>query len=400
MTLIFYTFEEIQITTMNIIKKTIPAILVFASINIYAQDNYKTRTVEDLDFFRNENKHTVQHYTEPTSKSKPKNVILMIGDGMGAAQVYAGIVANGGDLYLKNFTNIGFSTTYSASDFVTDSGAGGTALSTGFKTYNGAIGVNADSVAIPNIREKAEKRGLATGVISTSSITHATPASFVAHQKDRDLYEEIAADFLKTDIDVFIGGGKKHFTQRKDSTDLTIDLKNKGYNVLFDINEISKVTKGKLAGLTSDEHNLSKLLGRGDELPIATKTAINILDNDPEGFFLMVEGSQIDWGGHQNNTGYIVTEVLDFDKAIGEALAFAAENKETLIIVTADHETGGFSIESGNFLKGEVVGDFTTDDHSGLMVPVYAFGPGSENFRGIMNNIDIPKKIAELLGVE
>jgi len=400
LTLIFYTFEEIQITTMNIIKKTIPAILVFASINIYAQDNYKTRTVEDLDFFRNENKHTVQHYTEPTSKSKPKNVILMIGDGMGAAQVYAGIVANGGDLYLKNFTNIGFSTTYSASDFVTDSGAGGTALSTGFKTYNGAIGVNADSVAIPNIREKAEKRGLATGVISTSSITHATPASFVAHQKDRDLYEEIAADFLKTDIDVFIGGGKKHFTQRKDSTDLTIDLKNKGYNVLFDINEISKVTKGKLAGLTSDEHNLSKLLGRGDELPIATKTAINILDNDPEGFFLMVEGSQIDWGGHQNNTGYIVTEVLDFDKAIGEALAFAAENKETLIIVTADHETGGFSIESGNFLKGEVVGDFTTDDHSGLMVPVYAFGPGSENFRGIMNNIDIPKKIAELLGVE
>lgn len=162
MTLIFYTFEEIQITTMNIIKKTIPAILVFSAINVYAQDNYKTRTVEDLDFFRNENKHTVQHYTEPTSKSKPKNVILMIGDGMGAAQIYAGIVANGGDLYLKNFTNIGFSTTYSSSNFVTDSGAGGTALSTGVKTYNGAIGVNADSVAIPNIREKAEKRGLAT----------------------------------------------------------------------------------------------------------------------------------------------------------------------------------------------------------------------------------------------
>lgn len=400
MTFIFHTFEEIQITTMDIIKKTIPAILIFAALNVYAQDNYKSRTAEDLDFFRNENKHTVQHYTEPTSKSKPKNVILMIGDGMGAAQVYAGIVANEGDLYLKNFTNIGFSTTYSSSDFITDSGAGGTALSTGVKTYNGAIGVNADSVAIPNIREKAEKKGLATGVISTSSITHATPASFVAHQKDRDLYEEIAADFLKTDIDVFIGGGKKHFTQRKDSKDLTAELKNKGYNVLSGINEISKVTKGKLAGFTSDEHNLSKLLGRGDELPIATKTAINILDNDKDGFFLMVEGSQIDWGGHQNNTGYIVTEVLDFDKAIGEALNFAVKNKETLIIVTADHETGGFSIESGNFLKGEVMGDFTTDDHSGLMVPVYAFGPGSENFRGIMNNIDIPKKIAELLGVE
>jgi alkaline phosphatase len=385
---------------MNILKKSIPAILIFISINVSAQDNYKTHTVEDLDFFKNENRHVVQHYTEPTSTSKPKNVILMIGDGMGTAQVYSGIVANGGDLYLRNFTCIGFSTTYSASDFVTDSGAGGTALSAGVKTYNGAIGVNTDSVAIPNIREKAEKKGLATGVVSTSTITHATPASFVAHEKDRNMYEEIAADFLKTNIDVFIGGGKKHFTQRKDSKDLTIDLKNKGYKVLSDINEISKVTEGKLAGFTSEEHNLSKLLGRGDELPIATKTAINILDNDPDGFFLMVEGSQIDWGGHQNNTGYIVTEVLDFDKAIGEALAFASKNKETLIIVTADHETGGFAVEDGNFTKGEVTGDFTTDNHSGVMVPVYAFGPGSENFRGFMNNIDIPKKIAELLNIE
>ena len=388
---------------MGIRRKSIPAIfaaITFITINARAQDDYKTHNSEDLDFFRNVNQHPVQHYTEPISQSKPKNVILMIGDGMGAAQVYAGIVANGGDLYLKNFKQLGYSTTYSASDFVTDSGAGGTALSTGVKTYNGAIGVNADSVAIPNIREKAEKKGLATGVVSTSAITHATPASFVAHQKDRDLYEEIASDFLKTNIDVFIGGGKNNFSNRKDSTDLTIKLKNKGYNVVSGINEISKVTEGKLAGFTSDDHNPSKLKGRGDELPIATKTAINILDNDPDGFFLMVEGSEIDWGGHQNNTGQIVTEVLDFDKAIGEALSFADQNKETLIIVTADHETGGFSVEGGSFLKGEVTGDFTTDDHTGVMVPVYAFGPGSENFKGIMNNIDIPKKIAELLGVE
>ena len=388
---------------MSIRRKSIPVILAtitFATINAFAQNDYKTHNPEDLDFYRNANLHPVQHYTEPISQSKPKNVILMIGDGMGTAHVYAGIVANGGDLYLKNFKQIGFSTTYSASDFVTDSGAGGTALSTGVKTYNGAIGVNADSVAIPNIREKAEKKGLSTGVVSTSAITHATPASFVAHQKDRDLYEEIAADFLKTNIDVFIGGGKKNFSNRKDSTDLTIKLKNKGYNVVSGINEISKVTEGKLAGFTSDDHNPSKLKGRGDELPIATKTAINILDNDPDGFFLMVEGSEIDWGGHQNNTGQIVTEVLDFDKAIGEALSFADQNKETLIIVTADHETGGFSVEGGSFLKGEVTGDFTTDDHTGVMVPVYAFGPGSENFKGIMNNIDIPKKIAELLGVE
>lgn len=381
--------------------KKLPLILIFLFIAgvAFAQDDYKAKKAEDFKTYNGTAKtHTVQKFKEPSKSKSPKNVILLIGDGMGVSQIFSGIVANGGDLYIKNFSNIGFSETQSASDFVTDSGAGGTALSTGQKTYNGAIGVNIDSIAIPNIREKAEKKGCSTGVVSTSTIVHATPASFVAHQPDRDWYEAIASDFLKTNIDVFIGGGYNYFAKRKDNVDLTQKLKENGYQVVTGIDSIAKITKGKLAGFTSPDHNLSKLNGRGDELPVATQTAINILSKNPEGFFLMVEGSQIDWGGHQNNTGYIATEMLDFDEAIGKALAFASSNKETLVVVTADHETGGFSIENGSFTTHEINGNFTLDNHTGVMVPVFAFGPGAEDFRGFHSNTDIPKLISSLAG--
>lgn len=367
---------------------------------LWAQEEYKSLNIDKVNYNGGVIGHKVKYFEEPQSTVRPKNVIFLIGDGMGISQAFSGLVANQGELYLKNFRNIGFITTNSFSNFVTDSGAGGTALSTGVKTYNYAIGVNKDTVAVENLREKAEKKGMATGVVSTSAITHATPASFVAHQPNRGYYEEIAGDFLKTDIDVFIGGGLDHFTKRKDSTDLTIALKEKGYNVLTNVDDIAKVRNGKLAGFTAPIHNPSILEGRGDMLPVATKTAINILENDNNGFFLMVEGSEIDWGGHQNYTAYIATEVIDLDQAIGVALEYAAKDKETLVVVTADHETGGFAIEGGDYKTGSVNGDFTSTDHTGVMVPVYAFGPGSEKFRGFHDNTDIPKIIGELIGVE
>ncbi|MDA3816618.1 MAG: alkaline phosphatase, partial [Prolixibacteraceae bacterium] len=331
-------------------------IIVFvltASFALQAQENYKTIASKDnANYYPGGEPYKVEQYKEPTSVHKPKNVILLIGDGMGVAHIYSGITANHGQMYIQNFKKIGFQTTYSASDFTTDSAASGTALSSGSKTYNGAIGVNNDTVAVENIREKCEKQGLATGVVATSSITHATPASFVAHQPQRSMYEAIAADFLKSNIDVFIGGGYKHFTEREDGRNLADELKKKGYKVETDMKKVAKTKKGKLAGFVSSEHPTTIEDGRGDMLETATKTAINILDNDPDGFFLMVEGSQIDWGGHQHNTSYLVTETLNFDKTIGIALEFAAKNKETLVIVTADHETGGFAINNGNMKTG------------------------------------------------
>ncbi len=167
----------------------------------------------------------------------------MIGDGMGVTQVYSGFTANKGQLNLFSCNSIGFSKTYSATDYITDSGAGATAISTGHKTYNGAIGVDKDTVIAKTILEYAEEHGLATGLVSTSAITHATPASFIAHQAFRDNYEAIAADFLKTDIDVFIGGGINHFCVRKDKQDLVKELRKKGYQVIFSMDSIKNVTE-------------------------------------------------------------------------------------------------------------------------------------------------------------
>ena len=369
----------------------------FLSYQAAAQENYKTVSKADsTKTYLGGKPYEVNTFTQKFKSKTPKNVIMMIGDGMGVAQIYAGYTANGGHLFLDNFKQIGFSKTQSANNYITDSAAGGTALSTGQKTYNKAIGVNTDTVAIKTILEMAEGKGMATGLVSTSAITHATPASYIAHQGSRGSYEDIAADFMKTDVDVFIGGGYKHFAERKDKRNLTKDLQANGYQVLRNMDDIAKVKSGKLAGLTADEHN-EVYPKRTMDLPLSTQTALNILNQNKKGFFIMVEGSQIDWGGHTNNTIYLVNEMLDFDRAIGKALEFASKNGETLIIVTADHETGGFALIGGNMKTGMVKGAFSTGGHTGVMVPVFAYGPGAQNFTGIMENTDIPQKIESLL---
>ncbi len=381
---------------MNL-KSALFIIIVFVAQQVFSQENYKSLSKEDsTKIYFGGSKYEVKTFTQKFKGKKPKNVIMMIGDGMGVAQVFAGLTANGGHLFLDNFKHIGFSKTQSADNYITDSAAGGTALSSGIKTYNGAIAVGPDTVPVKTILEMAEEKGLSTGLVSTSAITHATPASYIAHQGSRGSYEDIAADFLKTDIDVFIGGGYNHFAVRKDKRDLTKDLQQKGYTVLRNMDEIAQVKSGKLAGLTADTHN-DIATKRKMSLPLSTETALNILGQNKKGFFAMVEGSQIDWGGHQNDTRYIVMEMLDFDQAIGKALEFAAKNGETLIVVTADHETGGFTLTGGDMQTGMVKGAFTTGEHTAVMVPVFAYGPGAENFNGIMENTEVAKRIMNLM---
>ena len=363
----------------------------------YAQDAYMDAHAKDKEkTYVGGDSYEVKAYPQKFKRKKPKNIILLIGDGMGVSQVFAGVTANHGHLFLDNFKHVGFSKTQSASDYITDSAAGGTALSAGVKTYNGAIGVDANKKPVKTILEDAEEEGLATGLVSTSAITHATPASFIAHQEKRSMYEEIAADFLKTDIDVFIGGGRDHFLKRKDGRNLVEELKAKGYDYETDINKIKNIKSGKLAALTAEGHN-GRLAERGDMLPASTETAINILSNNKKGFFLMVEGSQIDWGGHANSTIYIVEDMLDFDKTIGKALEFAANDGKTLIVITADHETGGLAVSGGDMNTGMVKGAYTGGGHTAVMVPVFAYGPGAEEFGGIMENTDIHKKMKQLL---
>jgi len=362
-----------------------------------AQEEYKDPKNKELnEVYAGGSFYEVQKYPQAKPNKKPKNIILMIGDGMGLAQVYSGLTANGGHLNLDNFKNIGFSKTYSSDKYVTDSAAGATALSSGIKTYNGAIGVDPGKKPVVNIVEMAIKKGLKTGLVSTSSITHATPACFIAHADSRKSFDDIALDFLKNDIDVFIGGGKKYFEKRKDGKNLSQELKEKGYQVLYNIDDIQNVKSGKLAGLTAEDHNKS-MPERGEMLVPSTQTALKIVSQTKKGFFLMVEGSQIDFSAHKNDTPGVVLEMLDFDKAIGAALAFAASNKETLIIVTADHETGGMTLLDGDYKTGKVVAKYTSLGHSGIAVPIFAFGPGSEEFRGFMENTEIAEKMMKLL---
>lgn len=330
------------------------------------------------------------------AQNKPKNVIFMIGDGMGLAQMYAGMVANGNKLQLERCKIIGFSKTYSASNFTTDSGAGGTALACGVKTKNYMVGMNPDSVAVQSILELADKNNLSTGIVVACALTHATPADFIAHQVNRNMYEEIAADYLKTDIDVFIGGGRKYFEKRTDNRNLTNELKAKKYQVAYSLDEVRATKAGKLAGLLYEDHNPA-MPERGKMLPDATMAAIDILDNNKKGFFLMVEGSQIDWAAHDNNAAQIVREVLDFDETIGRVLDYAEKQGNTLVIITADHETGGMTFPAGNIKAGTFEALFSTKSHSGIPVPVYAFGPGAQHFSGFMENISMKGKIEKLL---
>ncbi|CAH1001377.1 Alkaline phosphatase 3 [Neolewinella maritima] len=336
----------------------------------------------------------------------PKNIILMIGDGMGISQISAGLYSNNNRLNLERFPVIGLHKSYSGDNLITDSAAGATAFSSGVKTYNGAIGVDMDTLPVTTILEMAEAAGMPTGLVATSSIVHATPASFYAHARYRKNYEEIAADLLHTDIDLFIGGGSKFFERREmDTLNLSDALRQGGSTVASfvdtDLKDLNVENARRVAYYSADSEPLPYSQGR-DYLVDASKLAVEFLhvkDSSDLGFFLMIEGSQIDWGGHSNDSDYIISEMLEFDRAIGEVLNFAQRNGETLVIVTADHETGGYAIQNGSEM-GRIDGAFTSDYHTADLIPVFAYGPGAERFAGIYENTAVFDKMKLLYGLK
>ena len=335
-------------------------------------------------------------------KEEPKavNVIYMIGDGMALPQVYGTMIATGQDLAFMQFPYTGIVDTHSASNVITDSSASGTALACGEKTKNGMVGMDVDSVAIESILDVMAQQGKSTGLVVTSYITHATPAVFYAKEPQRSNYENIALQLAESDyINVAIGGGRKHFTQRGDSLNLVERMENelgwKVYDTLADID----TTCAKYVVLANDNH-MPRVAERGDFLSRGVKTALTTLNKSENGFFLMVEGSKIDFEAHSNDSVEMVKEVVDFSEAVNVALDFAKEDGNTLVIVVGDHETGGMTLIDPKGHYADPVFRFSTYSHTCLPVMVYAYGPGAEQFTGWMQNSDLKTKIMKACGIE
>jgi len=352
--------------------------------------------------------HPLNAQAEAEQSERPKNVILMIGDGMGISQLSAAYYFRDEkekkrEPAFSRFRYIGLCGTSSGAEKVTESSAAATALATGYKTYNLAIGVDLDTVIRENIVELLSKKGYMTGIIATSHVVDATPAGFYAHQPERYMFSEIAYDLLKSDIDFFAAGGSDFFW---DSTGL-YPFEEFGIEVnLSKLKKIRKPEPGSRYGfLLAKERMPAMHEGRGDFLARATSIGVDFLSTGETGYFLMVEGAQIDWAGHGNDPDYMIAEVNDFERTVNEVLDYAEKNGETLVIVTADHETGGFTLgAAGDNYSGAdysvIDPTFATTNHSAALVPVFAFGPGAENFIGVYENTDIFHKLVSLLESE
>jgi len=335
----------------------------------------------------------------------PKNVILLIGDGMGPAQVSLARLSLQSPLAMDSMQYAGFVKTQSANSTITDSAAAGTALATGFKTNNGMISTLPDGKQVQTILEAAQKMGKAVGLVSTVTITDATPAAFASHAATRKSMADIAPQFLEKKVDVILGGGKGYFipksqpdSKREDERDLTSEAKSADY-VYVDTRDGLLSAKGaKLLGLFAN----SSMSTEPPQPTIAemAEKAISILSTDKDGFFVMIEGGQIDYACHANDAAEAVKQILDFDAAVGKALDFARTHPDTLVIMTADHETGGMTIiypTKGSAARFKVA--FSTTGHTACNVPLLAFGPGADRFSGVLDNTDIPKRIAQLWGI-
>lgn len=353
---------------------------------------------------------TVRPHPTPAPQS-PIRVILFIGDGAGTGH-WTGAAFAADNLAVRQFPIMGMVETRSSDSKVTDSAAAATAYSAGVRTYNGAIGVDPDTNSVPTVLEVARDRGMATGLIATSSVTHATPAAFVAHVPRRNMEFEIARQIVAADVNVILGGGRRFFDPnlRPDWLDLLSTIK---ANYAFveteaELREVDTSDLTKLFGLFAPEEMPPAPL-RSPTLPLMTEAALEVLDNDPDGFFLMVEGSQPDWRAHDNEPlEAVVAEMLDLDRAVAVALDYQRRHPETLIVVTADHETGGLALQppgpnemtEHDLPMGEasdLVAHYTTGGHTALMVPLFAAGPGAERFGGIKENATVGQLLLEAI---
>ncbi|WP_087973495.1 alkaline phosphatase [Oceanobacillus rekensis] len=403
---------------------------------------------------------------------KVENVIYMIPDGFSSDYASNYRVYKGEDAIWDKHLKGAF-TTYSANSDITDSAAAGTAMATGEKTNNGVIGLDPEGNELKTILEASQEEGKASGLVATSTISHATPAAFASHVESRNNETEISRQLVESGVDVMLGGGKDYFLPaseggKQEELNLIEQAEEQGYefvetrDALLDSNDIDVEDGEKLLGLFAGDA-LSPELHRGEteEPSIAemTGSAIDVLEEDKDGFFLVVEGSQIDWAGHDNDAAWAMSDVAAFEEAVEEAIEFAEEDGNTLVVVAGDHDTGGMTTGSNgqmdlnaavlqnvtatgdhmaaqlnenrsnvnevvntytgfdlteeeaqyiqeannaSFAINKVVSDratigWSSTNHTGADIPVYAYGPTADKFVGFHDNTDLPKIIAEAM---
>ena len=367
-------------------------------------------------------------------KPQVKNVIYLIGDGMGFGAVSSLLLSEDSVTGFEQAPVIGLSETCSANNYVTDSPAGGTALACGIRTKNGYLGVDPEGKPLTSILRKAQAMGKRSGIVVNTVLTEATPAAFYAGVTSRSMSFDIAKQFTESGVDVAIGAGLEPFIKRPDSLDLTATLINKGYDVHLDWKTVLNTTSKKFVGILpmGDVHRrnesgnttagaadgaevclAAKLAASSEEngdttrlseptvyLEKATVKALEVLSNDNrQGFFLMIESAIIDGYGHNNDSEGMIEEMKEFDNTLRQLVAYVNQHPETLLVVTADHETGGTGVSYKSYEVGSTTPvqlSFSTKGHTGTVVPVFAYGAGAEAFAGIMKNTDLPK-IEELM---
>jgi len=336
-------------------------------------------------------------------KRIPKNIILFIGDGMGIGHITAAKTTKG-TLNLEEFKTMGLLTPHACDAFIVSSMSSTTALATGVQTKKGCLAISPSGKPLKTVLEYAEEKGKSTGLITTASITDATPACFASHGNDRKAESIIAEQITASGVDVLFGGGLSFFipqstkgSSRKDEKNLIAELR-KRYEVVTTSEGFREIKspEGVFAFLAM------KYMPSADKLEISltemTEKAIEILSANKNGFFLMVEGAQIDWAGHRGDSEGIIRETIALDDAVGAALEFAKKNGDTLIIVTADHETGGYTVLDGSVKEKKVkIAVCASTWHTGNMVPVFAYGPGSEAFGGIHKNTIVGKTMIDYI---
>ncbi|MBR3626882.1 MAG: alkaline phosphatase [Bacteroidaceae bacterium] len=386
-----------------------------------------------------------EHEAVKASAQSPKNIVLISADGMGVCQWQAGMIAAKGKMNLSRMQSAGLLTTNPADVFCGDAPSHSTALATGVNSHKGAVSVDMDNKPVKTITELLKEQGLAVGIVSANTLVEGSIVPFIGHAQNRMATEALTASLVDTGVDVFIGAGSDYFTkspqmggfgsgaagaaagaaqgqrqgggqggqgggpggampmgERSDKRNLIKELESKGYQVLHSIDEIRNVKSGKLAGFTGASMNPSIQQGRGDMFPVSVETALNVLQSASKGFFLMIGDMYVDRASHNSKIDLLCDEAMDLDRAIGKALDFAERDGQTLVLVVGSPEASGMSLVGGNMAEGTVEAKWSMPgmaNHSGTQVPMFAYGPGADQFMGVLENTEVFGKMKRIFGV-